>query len=136
MTWFRLYDLFIDRHASHVMQTVIRRIPQLLIAEFHNGIARIAERKGNCPVFIFLLFVFFLLLCACLCAERDDAVEEADEDGSPKVPCMTTLLKNVCKQMHGSWVELIIDPSGTFIARDLIQILTGHVLRPKGTGVV
>jgi len=57
-------------------------------------------------------------------------VDANEEDQT--VPCMTTIMKSICKSMEGFWVDLITHTNGTFIARDLIQLLTGHDLRPKG----
>ena len=97
------YQLCIDRNSSHVLQVLIRRIPAILIEEAQQPDDKDSSSSSS--------------------DSSDD--ENSEEEEKEVVPSMSVLLRQVCEELQDSYQDLMFNPHGSYILRDLLRILGG-----------
>ena len=106
-----MFALLTDRNASHVIQSILRRAPALLLEEYQAARGG-SKKKAPLP--------------KQPKGDSDDDDDEDDEDEDERdVPSMGECIAHVCRELSGDWDALCVDPQGSHIVRDLLAIAMG-----------
>ncbi|KAJ3114111.1 Nucleolar protein 9 [Physocladia obscura] len=91
-------DLFRHRFASHVVQTLLSLVPDIVTREQLNGVAQETDQ---------------------------DSIEETDTE---IIPAIETLFIDMCEELSGQWTHLMTDPWGSHLVRATLNVASGELL--------
>jgi hypothetical protein len=154
MFWFnnnRYFAFLTDRNASHVIQSIVRRLPSLLLAEYSRAqlaampppledtpsktttpmtrkekraARRVDKTKHEEIKSKVAAKPETKTLAAVPLPEPEDDDDNDDDDAT--LPSLTILVQRMLTELSNDWSDLIWDPQGSHIVRDLLSMHAGH----------